>query len=164
MGDPEKIMLMSRDSQTMIIVSYVLDCHFCAFPQTPHKPTAHITKPNRTKTTDTHPHARSFEDVKRCLEGAWLELCEHANANQTIPEVALQGAADPHGLGPHHRGQQPQQPCLVPPHLAAAMGGGGGGIGVGTLAGAGAGGGMGGGFGMGGGGYIPRGGMGWGRY
>lgn len=30
-GDPEKIMLMSRDSQTMIIVSYVLDCHFFCF-------------------------------------------------------------------------------------------------------------------------------------
>lgn len=93
--------------------------------------------------------------MKRCLEGAWLELCEHANANQTIPELALHGAgaADPHGAG-----VQQQQPRLVPPHLAAAMGGGGG-VGVGTLAGAGVG------FGMGGGGYVPRGGMGGGgRY
>jgi len=76
-GDPEKILLMSRDAHTMIIVT--------------------------------------FEDIKRCLEAAWVEFCELANTNPSIQELA-------HPLGPGHEHQMP--PRLVPPHVLAQLGGG----------------------------------------
>jgi hypothetical protein len=67
----------------------------------------------------------TFEDIKRCLEAAWVEFCELANTNPSIQELS-------HPLRPGHERQMPSS--LVPPHVLAQLGGGGGGgggVGVG---------------------------------
>ncbi|EKU21590.1 hypothetical protein NGA_0369010, partial [Nannochloropsis gaditana CCMP526] len=72
-GDPEKILLMSRDGHTMIIVS--------------------------------------FQDVKRCLEAAWLEYCEIANPAAATPELG-------HLVGSEHE----VPPQLVPAYMMGDIG------------------------------------------
>lgn len=42
---------------------------------------------------------RRFEDVKRCLENAWVELCSSANTAPTVPE--LSNPSHHHGHGHH---------------------------------------------------------------
>lgn len=41
---------------------------------------------------------RRFEDVKRCLENAWVELCSSANTAPTVPELSNPSH---HGHGHH---------------------------------------------------------------